>query len=262
MESESFNYLSVLLAIVLGLAITQVLQGLRGLILTRAKVKLYLPTLIWAGLVLLIAIQGWWASFGMRMRAHWTFVALLVIVLQAISVYMAAALVLPDVTGDAIVDLRDHYLAHKSWFFGALLAATVFSAAKDLALEGHLPDRLNLAFHAIFGVSAITGAITRREWFHKLMALALLYCFSSTSPCCSHGSSLRHSCPVALQCSLQFAETPTRRYADTASFVVAATPRCVLWSTVFSKTVCYVAGASDVDCAVRASKDVDKDAPA
>jgi hypothetical protein len=113
----------------------------------------------------------------MRMRAHWTFVALLVIVLQAISLYMAAALVLPDVTGDGIVDLRDHYFAHKSWFFGALLASVVFSAAKDLVLAGHLPDRMNLGFHVIFGVSAIAGAITRREWFHKLMALAFVLLF-------------------------------------------------------------------------------------
>jgi len=37
---ESFSYLTVLLSIVLGLAITQVLLGARGLILTRAKVKL------------------------------------------------------------------------------------------------------------------------------------------------------------------------------------------------------------------------------
>ena len=36
---------------------------------------------------------------AMRTHANWTFVALLVIVLQAISVYMAAALVLPDATG-------------------------------------------------------------------------------------------------------------------------------------------------------------------
>ena len=45
---DSFTYISVLLSIVLGLAITQVLLGYRGLILTRAKVKLYTPTLIWA----------------------------------------------------------------------------------------------------------------------------------------------------------------------------------------------------------------------
>jgi hypothetical protein len=61
---DSFGYLSVLLSIILGLAIAQVLLGVRGLILTRAKVKLYLPTIIWAGLALLIAIQAWWASFA------------------------------------------------------------------------------------------------------------------------------------------------------------------------------------------------------
>jgi len=40
---DSFSYLSVILSIVLGLAITQVLLGFRGLILTRAKAKLYPP---------------------------------------------------------------------------------------------------------------------------------------------------------------------------------------------------------------------------
>ena len=169
---ESFGYLSVLLAVVLGLAITQVLLGLRGLILTRATVKLYFPTLIWAGLTLLLAIQAWWANFSMRTQANWTFGALLVILLQAISVYRAAALVLPDITGDAVVDLREHYFAHKSWFFGALLASLVFSVAKDLALYGHLPSRMNLTFHVIHGLAVTVAAITQREWFHKVLAPA------------------------------------------------------------------------------------------
>jgi hypothetical protein len=45
------------------------------------KVKLYLPTVIWAGLALLIAIQVWWANFGLRTRGNWTFLAFIVIVL-------------------------------------------------------------------------------------------------------------------------------------------------------------------------------------
>jgi hypothetical protein len=174
---DSFNYLSVLLSIILGLAIAQVLLGLRGLILTRAKVKLYLPTLLWAGLTLLIAIQGWWASFGMRTHANWTFVGLLVIVLQAISVYMVAALVLPDISGDTVVDLREHYFAHKSWFFGALFASIVFSAAKEFALEGHMLGGINAGFHVFFGLAAIVAAITRQEWFHKLMAPVIVFLF-------------------------------------------------------------------------------------
>jgi hypothetical protein len=96
---ESFDYLSVLLSVIIGLAITQVLLGFRRLILTRMKVKLYLPTVIWAGLTLLIAIQAWWANFGLRTRGNWTFLAFIVIVLQAISVYMATAVVLPDIAG-------------------------------------------------------------------------------------------------------------------------------------------------------------------
>jgi hypothetical protein len=38
---------------------------------------------------------------------------LLVIVLQAVSVYMISALVLPDPKGDTVVDLREHYFAHR-----------------------------------------------------------------------------------------------------------------------------------------------------
>ena len=139
--------------------------------------KLYIPTLIWAGLALLFAIQGWWGSFGMRTHANWTFVALLVMVLQAISVNMVAALVLPDISGDTIVDLRDHYFAHKSWFFAAVFATLVFSAAKELALAGHMPGGINADFHVIFGLAAIVAAITRQERFHKLLApvVALLF---------------------------------------------------------------------------------------
>jgi hypothetical protein len=40
------------------MAITQVLLGFRGLILTRVKVKLYLPTVIWAELALLNCHSG------------------------------------------------------------------------------------------------------------------------------------------------------------------------------------------------------------
>jgi hypothetical protein len=66
---ESFNYLSVLISIILGLAIAQALQGVRGLILARKKVKLYAPTVIWTGMALMLAIQGWWAAFNMYEQA-------------------------------------------------------------------------------------------------------------------------------------------------------------------------------------------------
>jgi hypothetical protein len=169
---DSFSYLSVILSIVLGLAITQVLLGLRGLILTRAKVKLYPPTLIWAGIALLTPIQAWWADFALRKQPNWTFLALLVIMLQAISIYMIAALVFPDITGENFVDLREHFFAHRSWFFSAMFASVVFSLLKTLALHGHLPNLVDSTFELIFGAVAVAAALTRSEWFHKFLAPA------------------------------------------------------------------------------------------
>lgn len=52
-QLDSFDYLSVLLSIGIGLAITQVLQGLRVLMLSRETARLYAPSLIWAALILL-----------------------------------------------------------------------------------------------------------------------------------------------------------------------------------------------------------------
>jgi hypothetical protein len=169
---DSFSYLSVILSIVLGLAMTQVLLGFRSLILTRAKVKLYATTLIWAFIALIIPIQSWWADFAMRRHLNWTFLALLVVMLQAICIYMTAALVLPDISGEKFVDLREHFFAHRSWFFGAFFAIIVCSLAKTVALSGHLPIPTDSAFEFGFGAVAIAGAVIRSEWFHRLLAPA------------------------------------------------------------------------------------------
>jgi len=42
---DEFSYLSVLLSIILGLAVTQILQVFRGLLLSRARVLIYWPVL-------------------------------------------------------------------------------------------------------------------------------------------------------------------------------------------------------------------------
>ena len=90
--------------------------------------------------------------------------------LQAISIYMAAALVLPDIIGEDLVDLREHFFEHRSWFFGAQLASVLFSLLKTLALQGHLPNRMDTAFQFTFCAAAILAFVTRSEWFHKLLA--------------------------------------------------------------------------------------------
>jgi len=168
---DEFSYLSVLLSIIIGLAIAQLLQGLAGVIQARRRVRIYWPALVWACLLLLIAVQMWWSSFGLRNRRDWTFLAFSVVILQMILLFVLASLVLPSFTGDAPIDLQENYFGHARWFFGCFTAVYIVSLLKDVVLSGSLPNPLNLGFH-LFGIgSTAVAAVTRNEPFHRFFAI-------------------------------------------------------------------------------------------
>jgi hypothetical protein len=168
---DEFGYLSVLLSIILGLAVTQILQGFRGLLLSRARVQFYWPVIAWAFLLLLACFQSWWAMFGLRSRHDWTFPAFAVVLLQIIFLYMSTGLIFPDLVGDTAVDLKKNFYAHRGWFFSLFVGMLGASLIKNLVFDGKLPEPIDLAFHAIFGATFIVGAITRREWYHKTLVV-------------------------------------------------------------------------------------------
>lgn len=174
---DSFSYLSVLLSVIIGLAVTQVLQGVRALMLARESARLYAPSLIWAGLVLLIAVQMWWSSFGLRDHQDWTFGLYGLILLQTALFYLAAGLVLPDLSPDRI-DLEADYHRNRRWFFGLLAGAAVTSILKDVALEGELPEPFNLSFHAVLIGSCLAAILTGSRRYHLLLAPVSLLLFA------------------------------------------------------------------------------------
>jgi hypothetical protein len=168
---DAFSYLSVLLSIILGLAITQVLQGYRSILLAKGRVRLSAPVLIWSGLVLLFATQSWWASFGLRERTDWDFLSFSIILLQMGLLYMLSALIFPEIAIDAEVNLAEHFDRHRRAFFGFLIGVLVASITKDVILDHRLPTPLNLAFHAMLITTAILGIFMRSSRVQLWLAL-------------------------------------------------------------------------------------------
>jgi hypothetical protein len=169
---DAFSYLSVLISIILGLAVTQVLQGFRGLMLARSNVRGYWPCTVWAVLVLVIAAEEWWAMYGLRVRtiSRWTFPDFGFVLLQTVPVYLLAGLALPDVDSERGVDLRDHYYAHHRWFFSLLVLLILIGTIRARVFIGAWPAPLDLGFQAFFAVGSAFGAWISREWYHKLLA--------------------------------------------------------------------------------------------
>lgn len=172
---DAFSYLSVLLSIIIGLGMSQVLTASGRLIRHRDLVRAYWPPLVWAGVLLLIYVQAWWSMFGLRTHADWSFLAFSVVLLQTVTLYMMAAVVLPEQVDDRGVDLRTHYERHRRWIFGFLLATVCVSVLKELTIEGRLPERLNLVFHALMAGSCVSAMLVRNARYHEVLAVTSVF---------------------------------------------------------------------------------------
>src|SRR5258708_35562988 len=136
---DAFSYLDVPLSIILGLAITQLLQGLGQLLQARERVRWYWPAAMWMAALLLIYVQSWWAMFGLRNVKAWTFGAFAVVLLQTVLEYMLAALLAPASFGEGEVTLLAHYFAQLRPFFGTLVLALALSLLQHQVLLRGLP---------------------------------------------------------------------------------------------------------------------------
>jgi len=172
---DAFSYLSVLLSIVLGLAVTQLLSGFAALVHARRRIAMYWPVPVQMGATLLITVQVWWAMFGMHNVPRWTFAGFLVVLAQSVAVYLMAAFITPEFGGDTRIDLREAYFREARWFFGSILAALAISLLKNRVLFGSFQSGLDLAGHVVFAAVALVGLVSRRDIVHKLLApLSLL----------------------------------------------------------------------------------------
>ncbi len=176
---DEFSYLSVLLSIILGLSVTQLLQGLSGVIQYRSGITLFAPSIIWTLLLLLVDAQAWWAMFGLRVHHPWTFLQFVIVLLETILLYLLAALVLPRFDGERAVDLRENYFGHSRWFYGCLVALLLVSLSKEPFLVFAWPSGLNLLFHLAWIGGAAVAASTMSERFHRWFAIVSVVIFTA-----------------------------------------------------------------------------------
>jgi hypothetical protein len=168
---DSFSYLAVLLSIVLGLGLTQLLTAAGRLIRHRDRIRVAWLPLLWAAILLLIYVQVWWSMYGLRFRQNWSFLDFTVVLAQTATLYVMAAVVLPEEVDESSADLDLYFDRQHRWFFGFFLATLVVSVAKDVILGGRLPDAVNLGFHILFAAGCVAGIVVRRRRYQHALGV-------------------------------------------------------------------------------------------
>ena len=132
---SDFEFVSVILAIVIGLGMTRILSGLASVLEHRATLRTDWISLTWAVAVLLWQIVYWLGTVNSyRERAVFTVASFGLLLLAAVALYFASALVLPGRIGPG-TDLRQHYGAVRTPFFLVIMTLPLLELG-DSALNG------------------------------------------------------------------------------------------------------------------------------
>lgn len=90
------EYISIAIAIILGLAITRLLHTMAMLIRAHERVVFHWSSALWALSVSVYILQFWWVGWGLRSVEEWTFQNFMVLVFGCTVLYGAAEMALSE----------------------------------------------------------------------------------------------------------------------------------------------------------------------
>lgn len=132
LSMNAFEYVTVLISIVLGLGITQILIGVANMIKQYERLTLYWPHVLWVLFVLLLHIQEWWVTYELKTFTPWRLPSFLFIMMYPINLFVLAKLLFPDRFLSKAINLRDFYFSNYRKIFSLLVLSGLLSILYNL----------------------------------------------------------------------------------------------------------------------------------
>jgi hypothetical protein len=173
---SQFDFLSVLVAIIIALGVSHILTSAAQLIRRRHQVKMHLTTLVWMGVLLLLLVQVWWAAYYRREVGRWTiFSFLLYLLIPILLSVLGYLLVSPnELELHAEFDLEKEYYDNRRWFFGILGTVVIVSLGEDAIRSKSLTLDLNAGMRLAFLVLCGAGFAIPVKRVQSIIALSFL----------------------------------------------------------------------------------------
>ena len=117
----AFFHVRVIIGVVVGLAITRILNGLARFVQSPIRNRVYGAHIAWAFFLLLLIVHFWWFEFALEQIGTWTFPNYAFLIGYAALHFFTAAVLFPD-NLDKHADFETVFHSHRVWFFGLLIA--------------------------------------------------------------------------------------------------------------------------------------------
>lgn len=169
-----FEYVSVLISLILGLGLTRILSGVAHIIKRWETMQSFGPYFIWIALAFVLHIHEWWETYQFTAFREWSLPMFLFIVLYPILLFILANLLFPS-RWPKNPDLKAFYfsICNKFFLFTILLSGVAILQNIFFLHYSLTEQPVQLAVVAIFSTMLIWKS--KNVIIHYSLALALLF---------------------------------------------------------------------------------------
>lgn len=132
---QSFDYIAVLLSIVISLALAHLLTGLARLI-QNGICRFSVPLAQWILFCLFLCVDYWFSIWRVHEESVWTLPYVCLLLSQAAIIFVAARLIVPGESGEALIDMTAFFERNRRKFMAVVLTLAVVNEVTNLSLPG------------------------------------------------------------------------------------------------------------------------------
>ena len=114
-----FEFVSVMISMILALSLGHLLDGLAFLVRSRDRVQWYTPHVLWSVALTFIVINHWWSLWDMR-EIEWSYASFLYMLIAPVSLGFAVSLLAPSRPESGPINLEQHFGFARQTFAAAL----------------------------------------------------------------------------------------------------------------------------------------------
>lgn len=165
-----FEYVTVLISIILGLGIAQIVTGLADIIHQWKQIKLYLPHVMWMLIIFFLHIQEWWNIYDLRMYEVWRLPTFLFVSLYPINLFILARLLFPlHNHEETILNYKEFYFSNYRKFFLGVIFTAILSGLENFIIASRGLSGIILQLAILIVLSFVAIRNIEKEWVHKLI---------------------------------------------------------------------------------------------
>lgn len=174
-QMSSFEFISILISIIIGLGVTNLLAGTGRAFYRRKQNPIDEIHIVFTAATLLVLVLNWWVMFSWNREVNWSFDEFLVLIVSTISLYMLTIFLYPPDLSEA-EEHRDRFQRNRTGYYSTFIAVCLLDVART-GIRGDLFHPVwYVPFVGQYAVLAGSGLVVAPRLRPLLRVVSTNYC--------------------------------------------------------------------------------------